>query len=583
LKNKHKIAILISGLCFLIISISAGVLFNKYYLSNIILSGPFSVSIKKNSGNYSQIKIYGYSPIGLLQVLSQKNNSNMWCYNGDGNFCNLYFFIEDSVVNFSDINIITSEKTLRLHNVQLPPRLSYDISKKLKCATSKKNIVMNMLQWKETKLSGIAVLGLSGIFLTMWMGFRKSKKTSRLYKVICFIFVPFTLLHVFFTIYSGYFLVTSGLLVLVAVLLLTNAVILLLITAGLKKKTMQNFQLIISSILGLMFLLELIFLVTGYKSTSMEKRFKIFYISPYSTKNKSIYHTWKSNHKLKDTEFCYYRPINTENLSDEEHPLRKSKNEYRIIGLGDSFTEGDGADADSTWLKFLERNHSKYAVSKQLTYFNGGVCGSDPIYSYMLFKDKLLKYKPDLVILTINTSDLTDIFIRGGMDRFQTDCSVRFRKPPWWEPIYAMSRISRLFFSALGYNELLYKESETDFKKEKNIIIENIRAYIKLGAQNNFKFLLVFHPFKGEIESGQMGLSDIYYQLEQTNKVELLNLLDYFVEGEKINSSNCGQYFWKNDGHHNAKGYELFARGIEWKLKEMGIIDSLLKNTTTDF
>jgi len=74
-----------------------------------------------------------------------------------------------------------------------------------------------------------------------------------------------------------------------------------------------------------------------------------------------------------------------------------------------------------------------------------------------------------------------------------------------------------------------------------------------------------------------MGVGNVMERISKDNKVEVLNMCAYFREKEKINSTNSNDYFWKYDGHHNAKGYAAFARGVEWKLKQTGILDSLLQ------
>lgn len=578
LKNKHKIIILISGLCFLIILISAGVLFNKFYLSKVILSGPFSVTINNVPDTVLQIKIFGYSPFGRIQLLENDyKEKKIWHYDGRYDYSSLLIY-SDTDFYANNITISAKNTEYKISGIKLPKNSAIELKSFIQHGVPLSVVLTNMLFGDEVQFIFIFLLVLFLFCLISFLVFKYLCKIKTTYKIFWFLFVPVFLLHVFFHIYSGFFLITSGL---IMVIFITLIFLLIITTIGLLiNKRLGNFKIITISIAAIFFLFEFLFLIIGFKSTAHEKRHKLYYSSQYTqfrNKNKQMYHIWTANHALKNKEYEYKRIINSERLSDKEHPVRKPENGYRIIGLGDSFTEGDGADADSTWLKFLERDLSKYTISKQLTYINGGVCGSDLLYSYVLLKNKLLKYKPDLVLLAINSSDLTDIFIRGGMERFQSDGSVRFRDPPWWEPIYALSRISRLFFSALGYNELLYKEKKTDFKKEKQIIIENIHAYHKLAIENNFKFVVIFNPHKGEIEAGQMSLSGICEQLKHSKEVEVLNLLDYFIKKEKINSSNCGQYYWKKDGHHNAKGYELFARGVEWKLKEIGIIDSLMK------
>jgi hypothetical protein len=53
-------------------------------------------------------------------------------------------------------------------------------------------------------------------------------------------------------------------------------------------------------------------------------------------------------------EFHYMHTYNSLGLRDKEFSETRKPNEYRIMGIGDSFTEGVGTAQDSTWLKQLE-------------------------------------------------------------------------------------------------------------------------------------------------------------------------------------------------------------------------------------
>jgi hypothetical protein len=72
-----------------------------------------------------------------------------------------------------------------------------------------------------------------------------------------------------------------------------------------------------------------------------------------------------------------------------------------------------------------------------------------------------------------------------------------------------------------------------------------------------------------------MELTDVLTTIQSKTSIHCFNMLDYFANEESITPDNVDSYYWIVDGHHNVRGYEAFARGIEYKLDEMGIIDSL--------
>jgi hypothetical protein len=119
-------------------------------------------------------------------------------------------------------------------------------------------------------------------------------------------------------------------------------------------------------------------------------------------------------------EFHYLHKYNSLGLRDKEFTTNKKPHEVRILGVGDSFTEGVGTCADSTWLKQLEYMLNSSGKDIYYTTMNGGVHGSDLFFSYDLFTRCLLQYKPDLVILNLNSTDIGDVISRGCSERFDT-------------------------------------------------------------------------------------------------------------------------------------------------------------------
>jgi hypothetical protein len=336
-------------------------------------------------------------------------------------------------------------------------------------------------------------------------------------------------LHILFKLVTGNYLITTGVTIIVVISVLAMRLLKIIYKRRNICKDYNNLSISILSITIILVLFEVTFILFQYNSTYLEKKYRFYYVSPYKLLKINRFFQWQSCHDLKTLEYCYPRKINSENLSDNEYAITKKESEFRIIGLGDSFTEGDGADADSTWLKFIERSLKKDSIKKELTFFNAGVCGSDPFFEYILLREKLLKYKPDLVILSINSSDISDIIIRGGFERFQPDGTLKFKSPPWWEPIYASLHISRLLFdNLLRYNELLIKEGELINNASKEKILEAIYSFNNLACEKNFKLLVIFNPMKNEIDVNQSDFDDVIKKIRNTTDIEVLDLLYYY-------------------------------------------------------
>jgi lysophospholipase L1-like esterase len=385
------------------------------------------------------------------------------------------------------------------------------------------------------------------------------------------------LAHVFFYVFTECYLITSGVLLIGIIASVCYYCIVILCKIFNLKIHKRNIKTVIITIAICLSFAEIGMVLTGYQSTYHEKRQKTFYKSHYIPEDTSWFHVWSKNHNLETDEYCFYRTTNSLGLSDVEPNITKVPYEYRIIGLGDSFTEGDGAHQDSTWLKFLERSFKNHRIPVPVTFINAGVCGSDPCFEYILLKEKLIKYQPDLVILTLNSSDIFDIILRNGNERFLSDSTLKYRDPPAIEPLYAISHLSRLIFKALNYDEFLigdYHKSPLPPIAEDNIY-STLLLFKKLANENNFELLVVFHPFKYEIINKYLGLINVITKIESNTSIHYFNLHEYFKNEESITTDNVHSYYWMLDGHHNALGYEAFARGVEYKLNQMGIIDSL--------
>jgi hypothetical protein len=317
-------------------------------------------------------------------------------------------------------------------------------------------------------------------------------------------------------------------------------------------------------------LFEIVLRIFGVGATYYEKRFG--YFESVKTQNEiTNYCKYKadSTHFLHSDEFNYIRNTNSLGLTDILPEKNRPENQKLLIALGDSFTEGDGTHKDSTWLKFLEYKYSTND-SIEFKFFNAGVCGSDPIYEFKLLKDELLFYNPDLVIVSYGY-ETTDIIIRGGKERFEK-MEVAIHEH-WWQPIYTNSFVFRLIIHRiLGYNDLLILKSEY-IDAERNaleILKESLLDFKLLSEEENFELLVVFIPNKYEIINADYKYNDILYEFSIDNNINSFDLLDYYLNIVGITESNYADYFWKEDGHHNAAGYEKYAEGVLWKLEQIG-------------
>lgn len=308
------------------------------------------------------------------------------------------------------------------------------------------------------------------------------------------------------------------------------------------------------------------------------------YLSIYKYGNTSWFHVHEANNNITwaKKELSHIRKTNSLGLSEKEIAKQKAANEYRIIALGDSFTEGVGTSYDSTWVKVLEKDLSIRVPSRKVTTINAGVSGSDPVFEYVLLRERLVSYNPDLVIVAMNQSDVTDIIMRGGMERFQPGERIMIQqKGPYWEWVYGISYLFRhIIHDVLHYNWLLMKPDEISAKEQ--TATEDIRlsigAFLNLATKRNFSIVFVFHPHEFEIKDGKYSpgaFNDLIADLKRSNSAHIIDLLEYYRAKEIITKANSGDFFWRTDLHHNTRGYEAMGHGIADKIAEFGLLASV--------
>ncbi|MEM7104603.1 MAG: hypothetical protein AAF502_15810 [Bacteroidota bacterium] len=286
------------------------------------------------------------------------------------------------------------------------------------------------------------------------------------------------------------------------------------------------------------------------------------------------YHRWTPNSDIDDPrpEFNYFKKSNSLGFLSEEFKPDTIENKFRIIGVGDSFTEGVGAPMDSTWVKLMENKLNLDSTSGFYT-MNVGISGSDLYYGYVALRDLMLTKNPDLVILAINTSDILDVLIRGGMERFKSDSTVAYKKPPWFEVIYKDSHIARGFMKRiLKYNEFMFTKNQM---KEKEVvalkeIASGVRLYDKTAKENGFQFCVVLHPVAAELIYEGYPIKGLKSHFADST----IPIFDIFedMRYREEDDPPIESIFWPKDLHYNSKGYQKMGNIIADRLLENGLI-----------
>jgi len=316
----------------------------------------------------------------------------------------------------------------------------------------------------------------------------------------------------------------------------------------------QNLTTLFVSFFLVLVSVEGVLVYAGYMSTYLEERglgrpLDIEYFSAKARTRKP-----NTSYFFSTDAYSFERTTNEFGFSDKSWGDKGST--FRIIALGDSFTEGDGTSMDSTWVSLSERMFQQAGINLEI--LNGATSGSDPYEELQKFNKILSNLEPDLVILAVSTLDFTyDSQIRGGMERFNNsgvDISIS-------ELIYAFSRIGRLVYSKLGYNDQLMQTRDTiHIKQEAQRHIKDVvDAY---SAIDSVPVYVLFFPWVGEVHQ-----SYVYSLNETLSKASLefpnvryFDLKDCYQKTMSSQNLSPKDLWWvPTDGHHKPRGYAMMA------------------------
>ena len=300
------------------------------------------------------------------------------------------------------------------------------------------------------------------------------------------------------------------------------------------------------------------------------------YVSPYddSGAQEVLALAPSTTTTMDQPEFHYEVRTNAEGLWDDAHPVEKPPREYRIVALGDSFTMGQGAAFEDTWLQVLERSLAKVPRPSKVRVISGGVAGSDPVYSLRLLERRLLKYQPDLVLQVVNGTDLGDIVARGGFERFLDSGGVAFRDPPAMELLFGPSHLARaVLMTQFGYDFYVLRPDERAARNQESVevILEAAQRLTALGSEHGFEVIYVVHPLRHQVFPTPDTV-DPLWELDLLGRLAKQGVPCYdlrpFLQ-QRIPPLQVDDYFWPLDGHCNARGYALFAEGVGQRLTEV--------------
>ncbi len=278
--------------------------------------------------------------------------------------------------------------------------------------------------------------------------------------------------------------------------------------------------------------------------------------------------------------------INSYGFRDYEYDLA-NKNDYRIIILGDSYTFGWGVKMEKTFPKVLESSLKKQGYSVQVV--NAGIYGYNTQQEVLFFEKELLKYKPDLVIISFVLNDTRP---QGTvpMHPFTKNYESYFHS---WFLEFIKLRVNRLInkrehvgdtwksgdFYPLKVkigNPYLRNEDafEDDFLGWRRCK-ESLSEIKKLSEQNRFILYLIILPSFNEsfINYRPLWIHEKVKKFAQNEGIIFSDFYRYFARKNYLEFQNLEL----NDDHPNEIAHQIIGERLSIELENLSSVKEGLK------
>jgi lysophospholipase L1-like esterase len=268
--------------------------------------------------------------------------------------------------------------------------------------------------------------------------------------------------------------------------------------------------------------------------------------------------------------------INSLGFRGKEIPPQK-KDEFRIITLGDSFTEALQVPERFTFCNLLQSSLNK-ALNKSFNIINAGMSGYSPAYYIYLSNFYNTKLNPDYFIIQINDKDFKyDLKDKAQKFYIEKTPEKDFRVVKNYNDFQEDSLKSRIKekISEFSTARVLKEKLESfSFPKKQNIAVrepvqpkkQEIEWALKQLKQRYKNFVILYMPdidyFNNKFEPSEY--ETIVKQIAEENKIDIINPRQEFIKYYKLYHQPVNGFFntKPGEGHLNKEGHKLTAKEL---------------------
>jgi hypothetical protein len=207
--------------------------------------------------------------------------------------------------------------------------------------------------------------------------------------------------------------------------------------------------------------------------------------------------------------------INSKGFRDYEFSEKKSENTFRIMVIGDSFTFGMSVNIDDTYVKQIEKMLNQRDIKAEV--INCGVIGYDMWHYLKLLREKVILYKPDLVLLGLFANDIA----RAKPPQ---------NNPDIWNdqnPFASKSNISKIYLVNFAKNIFTLIETKYRYQRGHEYLMGIEERKKKIGPENpdDIFYQVVYGKAKEELYHHFYESLEEFKQFCNDNDIRLLCLL----------------------------------------------------------
>jgi len=336
-------------------------------------------------------------------------------------------------------------------------------------------------------------------------------------------------------------------------------------------------------------------------------------------------------------EFITKRKINSLGLVGEEISVEKPEGTFRILVLGDSFTEGLQVGEGKNYCERLQYllNQNFSFPGKSFEVINAGTSGFSPIAEYLFLKRELIKLKSDIIILQIFANDVFEDNKIGAMSvigkdglpvkinrffikKYLSSPNPEYESSQFRNIIYRIekfilnrsvlfqcldrainrnyknSRINREMIKLAEFNDdnqfFIIQEDNVLFRNDRfrSRALSNTERYIlaikNLAEDNSARFFMFYIPTEKQLKLSHYGSSGSYFKQkpnyflnDKLRELSRKNNICYLDSLSILEENKDEDLYFNKDGHLKETGHALIVKALFDSLNKFGLVNTTAK------